>query len=257
MVKLTCYIFLVLSLVSCSAQNEELDLLIKKDICVKSIGETEKVFSQIKYYFKVDGHRAEDSVVVADCEKIVSWRRKFMKEKNLLNLLTYSDSVEERYKKLQFGNANTAMYATTKIKNNIKNLEDSLVYYNTLYLASVMEKELLGENARKIGAIRCFAGLVVPSFLDKQVYNVSDTVFLTFTTDEQSFSDTVFDFTNVVCKSKENISLKAKVIKSGPNFILMFHPTNKGVYKIGGHIILKQEGNYNSTVRIENKFKVV
>ncbi|WP_345158695.1 hypothetical protein [Pontibacter saemangeumensis] len=288
---------LVLLLFSCSKKSDDLELMIKRDSCMRNIAFNEQAFSSvIAYYEELRGPEElgdpRDSIIAADCDQIVSWRRNFMKERTIENLLLYSDSVEARYSK-HSRDGGELPYSIKETKNQLRSSADSLKYYNLLYLTTVAEGMLLMHYKASLGTGYGYS-FVIPSYLDREKYNTRDTVYLTVNADfssslgtgyaytfvvpspleeeEYGTKDTVsstvntngtylskigLDFSKVTCKGAEDgVNLKPKVIRSGPHYILLYTPVKAGTYTVGGKVIISHEGNFDSSIRIENKFEV-
>ncbi|MGV3538754.1 MAG: hypothetical protein ACO1OQ_03030 [Rufibacter sp.] len=246
---------LIFLLFSCSEQANDYSLLVKKDACRRNISNNEQIAAAIKLATEDGGNRPKDVERLEDSEKILTWRRQFMLDKTRHNLLLYSDSIESRYYKAR-GINGEFIAPLRELREKVKASEDSLLFYNLFYLTTVAESELLVEKAMYIGA-NCGPSFKINSFLDSEEYTPGDTVYLTFHAQEIYFHHTSLDFSKITCRRAEDkTSLTPKIIKSGPHYIFMFVPMKAGTYKITGDVLIKQEGNYDNSLKLSNEFKV-
>ena len=252
MTRILPYIFLLL-LLSCSNEKETAELAFKKDVCKRSIALNEQQYTEI-ISLKEPNHSG-DSLIVAHSNDLVSWRERFIKEPTKENLLLYADSVEARYawfSGLNYDEVNSIQLSRDQLEES----NDSLSFYNLLYFTTVAEGTLLKVLAQKFGATTFPYWYYFPLYLDKKEYKLHDSVIVTLTPCQECLNDAVLDFSQVICMNNNGSSLKPKVIRSGPNYILIYTPDQVGTYQIKGSVILKQEGNYGTELGIWNEFKV-
>lgn len=248
---------LLFTLLSCSNEKEDAELAFKKDICKRSFAESERLFKEILFVLKgrATSIPSADSIFISDTKKLISWRRNFIKNPTKENLILYADSVEARYSSYK-GVENQVAWDIEKNRELLKEENDSLSFYNLLYFTSVAEYNLLRILGSSVSSGNGW--YYIPSYLDKEVYGLQDSVYLTVSMYGVDEENSELDFSQVTCSdSKNNISLDpGKIIKSGPNYIIIYVPREKGNYKIEGMIKLKRVGTYNSETLINNGFKV-
>lgn len=250
---------LLLALLSCSNEKEAAELAFKKDICKRSINDNENLYKELLRLADTRGdgnyYRSSDSLVVVHTEEIISWRRNFIDNPNKENLLLYADSIDARHTRYRGVDIQTV----NEIRRNKELLmkeNDSTSFYNLLYFASVAENNVLRILRSMPGT--GWPSFYIPSYLDKEVYNLQDTVFVTISMYGVNYEDVELDLSKVTCTIRDSdVNLKPlKIIKSGPNYIVPYRPNKIGKYDIRGEIKVKRVGNYDSESFIENEFKV-
>lgn len=251
--KYILYSFLLV-LLSCSNDREASELAFKRDAIKRSISYNEQQLDEI---IKLsEPGRRPDSLIKNQSNEIISWRRNFIDNPTTENLLLYADSVEARYNRFS-GLDKDEIYNIRLSRDQLKETNDSLSFYNLLYYSSVAEGSLLKTLALQFGATTYPYWHYYPLYFDKKEYKLHDSVIVTFTPCHECLSDATLDFSQVTCINQEkDSSLKPKIIKSGPNYILIYNPDKTGTYKITGSVKLKQAGNYDTELGIINEFKV-
>lgn len=248
-------IILSLQLFSCSRQKSDQELVLIKDAYKRLVFQNETMMTGLMGEFAAGGMSPLDSMVKADLEKIVSWRRNFVREPTTENLLLFSDSIEYAYnKRAQWSYDFSA--PVSELREQIKSSPDSVVFYSLLYYAASGEGMLLQLKAVERGTVD-YATWKVSSYLDKDRYQIGDTVFFTVSTVGFYYGDAAFDFSQVTCRNMESgVNIKPSMIKSGPIYILMYIPDAYGKYEIEGGFGIKREDNFGYVLRIRNSFEV-
>ncbi|MFC6997985.1 hypothetical protein [Rufibacter roseus] len=257
--KIVLQLLFALVLFSCSEKYNSSELLVRREACSRNISTNERIIFSMREMIEETGFRANDKRRLAECHKIADLRKDFMRSQTKESLLLYSDSIEARYKK-QKENRKELLSSINELRKQVRESEDSLLYYNLLHLTTVAEGELIETHAAKVGAyvISCDFSFTIPLLLDKKVYEIKEPVILTLYAKEKSYPNTEFDFSGVTCKRNgSDITLKPFIKKSGPHYILLFFPSEIGSYIISGEITLKQEGNVQSNFTVIHEFEVM
>jgi hypothetical protein len=248
-------LLLVVVLMSCRQEEEQIPyaLYMTKDACLKNIYDNEYKLKEIEGILSVGQMRRADSLLLAESKRYVMWRRNFIKEKTVEGLFQYADSVEASFTKWN----NWYHPPLDDLKQRLLASNDSVDFYTLLYFATAGERDLLVNMYQKLGAQCKFWDPDISSFRDKEIYQPSETVYLTLSTSEVYRGSLQLDFSDVTCKLKgSNTTIQPEVVQSGPYFVLMYKPTEAGEYTIEGEVKVLHEGNYPMLGRLKNSFSV-
>ncbi|WP_018477008.1 hypothetical protein [Pontibacter roseus] len=250
-------LFFMLSVLLSSCYREESGqkLVLIKDACKRNIFQNETLTAGLNDELDAAGMMREDSLLKADLERIVSWRRGFVRNPTIENLLLFSDSIEHaHHKSSSWGYDYSA--PVSELREQIESPPDSMAFYSLLYYATAGEGTLLQLKAAQRGAVN-LATWNVSSYLDKSRYRLGDTVFLTVSTAGFHSGESAFDFSQITCRNLESgVTIKPKIVKSGPHYILMYTPDTYGAYEVTGGFHNRREDNFGYSLKIRNGFEV-
>lgn len=200
----------------------------------------------------LDQSLPKDAILASELEDIVSWRRDFLRSHTKESLLRFSDSIESLFTEYSY---TYPIHQSKELKEQLRASFDSSTFYGLLYFTLLGEEDLLRTKAMSLGATNM--RLWIDSHLDKERYQSFDTVFLVIDTKPFSYRDPDFDFSRLSCvNTQTGERLKPKIVKAGPNYVLMYKPASVGAHEVTGSISYEWEKHLRSNFQVQHQFTV-
>jgi hypothetical protein len=182
--------------------------------------------------------------------RIGSLHEHYIRDKSRASLVTYADSMYNILGRFHFRNDSIKDQLKTA-KEKVMTSGDSTDVLNLFFWAMTAENIVIEAELSQVTVFEDYFTAILPSFLQKELYQVGDTVRVSF----QYFPEYDLDFRKVTCmNASSRQTLPYSILKVGPAYILSCVPTASGNYQMDGMVGVG--GDFVNGMLISNQFTV-
>jgi hypothetical protein len=247
-------ILIPFGLLSCNEKSNESELYIKSNFCLRMMDENDDFVEELSGGL-IKSDRPEPKRALEVLKEIISWRLNYSTRPTIQNLLIYSDSIVNRFKKSAY--INDAVVLEIEQNREGAVASDSLAELNLLYWTLIAENGLHSAMAYEHMGFSDGFSVAIPSYINNVIYSPGDTVLIAVGGNVlKSDTSYTFRFEHVRCINLGTDEvIYPKVTAIDAITVLSYFPKNSGNYSVHGEVEIWRS-DLRGSLTLDEKFSV-